>query len=122
MAQLFVDSIFVDRNELFVSVNHTLDTKKFNSYHKGHICSHIEFELAHFFENIFVDRNEFLGPQNPTLDTIIIVLGGLVIEVWYSLGPGSHFGSHLEFVMMHSFDNILFLLVKLNALAPKTPP
>ena len=97
------------RNEFLATQNPTLDTKIvvlvglvieiWDPLGRGsHFGSHLEFAMTHSFENIFVGRNEFLAPQNPTLDTKIIVLGGLVIEIWDPLGISSHHGGHLEFL------------------------
>ena len=103
-----LDNISIIRNRFLIPPNPTLDTKIIVLYamitkiwHKigsdGHYGSHLEFGMLQLHEIIFSVINESLAPQNPTLDTKIMVLGGIVIEIWYKIGSGSHLGGHLEF-------------------------
>ena len=63
----------------------------------GHYVGLLDFGTLQPWNNVIIIRNERLAPIYPTLDTKIIVLGGMVSEIWEAVHSGGHLGSHLEF-------------------------
>ena len=91
----------------------------FGCHLDGHIGSHLEFGLLQPRDIDFIVRNELLAPQNPTLDTKIIVLGGMVNEIWDFTSSGGHHGGHLEFGTLQPWNNVF--IVRNELLTPKYP-